>query len=172
MGTRFLLTSDSPVPERVKSEYLGATVTGTVVTSVLDGVPQRVLSTALADRLVHGSALFRLGRSVRYATAFRKASGTSWPDMVREGLAMRRSRRLSWAQVLMAANTPMMLRVSMADGRVDLGTLASGQVAGVIDDLPSCAELLARIMSEADDVLRRLSSPPRPPSTSMAAPFT
>jgi NAD(P)H-dependent flavin oxidoreductase YrpB (nitropropane dioxygenase family) len=163
MGTRFLLTSDSPVPEQVKSEYLRATVTGTVVTSVLDGVPQRVLSTALADRLVHGSGLFRLGRSVRYATAFRKASGTSWPDMVREGLAMRRSRRLSWAQVLMAANTPMMLRASMVDGRTDLGTLASGQVAGVISDLPSCAELIDRIMAQADAVLTRLGPHARRP---------
>jgi NAD(P)H-dependent flavin oxidoreductase YrpB (nitropropane dioxygenase family) len=84
-------------------------------------------------------------------------SGTSWPDLVREGLAMRRGHGLSWSQVLMAANTPMMLRASMVDGRVDLGTLASGQVAGVIDDLPSCAELIGRIMAEADEVLRRLT---------------
>jgi NAD(P)H-dependent flavin oxidoreductase YrpB (nitropropane dioxygenase family) len=58
----------------------------------------------------------------------------------------------------MAANTPMMLRSSMVDGRIDLGTLASGQVAGVIDDLPSCADLIARIMREANDVLEGLST--------------
>ena len=46
------------------------------------------------------------------------------------------------------SNTPMMLRSSMVEGRVDLGTLASGQVAGVIDDLPSCEELIQRIMAE------------------------
>jgi NAD(P)H-dependent flavin oxidoreductase YrpB (nitropropane dioxygenase family) len=50
----------------------------------------------------------------------------------------------------------MMLRASMVDGRTDLGTLASGQVAGVIDDLPSCAELLDGIMTQADEVLTRL----------------
>jgi len=44
----------------------------------------------------------------------------------------------------------------MIDGRVDLGTLASGQVAGVVDDLPSCAELLDRIMGEAEEALGRL----------------
>ena len=32
-------------------------------------------------------------------------------------------------------------------------------VTGVIDDLPSCAELLQRIMAEADDVLNRLTKP-------------
>jgi NAD(P)H-dependent flavin oxidoreductase YrpB (nitropropane dioxygenase family) len=50
----------------------------------------------------------------------------------------------------------MMLRASMVDGRLDLGTLASGQVAGVIDDLPTCAELIDRIMTEAAEVLTRL----------------
>jgi hypothetical protein len=34
--------------------------------------------------------------------------------------------------------------------------MSSGQVAGLIDDLPSCAELIARIMSEAEQCLARL----------------
>lgn len=156
MGTRFLLTSDSPVPETVKQEYLTRTVNDTVVTSVLDGVPQRVLRTDLVDQLISRGAVSRFSRSVRHAVAFQKMSGTPWRDIVREGLAMKKTHELSWGQVIMAANTPMMLRSSMVDGRVDLGTLASGQVAGVIDDLPSCAELLERIIAQADAVLRRL----------------
>ncbi|MBN9619720.1 MAG: nitronate monooxygenase [Actinobacteria bacterium] len=157
MGTRFLLTQESPVPESVKREYLTRGVNDTVVTSVLDGVPQRVLRTELVDHLIEGSAVSRFARSARHAVAFKKMSGTSWSDMVREGLAMKKSHELSWSQVLMAANTPMMLRSSMVDGRTDLGTMASGQVAGVIDDLPTCAELLARIITQADEVLDRLA---------------
>ncbi len=157
MGTRFLLTSDSPVPDLVKQEYLRRSVTDTVVTTALDGVPQRVLRTGLADSLDRSGAMPRAWRSVRHAAAFRRMSGVSWRDMVREGLAMRRGHGLSWSQVLMAANTPMMLRASMVDGRIDLGTLASGQVAGVIEDLPTCAELINRIMTEARDVLARLA---------------
>jgi NAD(P)H-dependent flavin oxidoreductase YrpB (nitropropane dioxygenase family) len=103
MGTRFLLTSDSPVPEAVKAEYLRRAVTDTVVTTVLDGVPQRVLRTELVEQLLRGGRLGRLRRSVRHAAAFRKMSGTPWRDIVTEGLAMKRSRELSWAQVLMAA---------------------------------------------------------------------
>ncbi|QMV24681.1 nitronate monooxygenase [Streptomyces sp. SCUT-3] len=160
MGTRFLLTSDSTVPDPVKREYLARGVTDTVVTSVLDGVPQRVLRTELVDRLVEAGPLSRLGRSLRHALAFRRMSGIPWSDMVREGLAMRRSHELGWTQVLMAANTPMMLRSSMVDGRTDLGTLASGQVAGLIDDLPSCAELVDRIVTGATDVLERLTAAP------------
>ncbi|TMR14867.1 nitronate monooxygenase, partial [Nonomuraea turkmeniaca] len=38
----------------------------------------------------------------------------------------------------------------------DLGVMASGQVVGVLDDLPSCHELIERIMAEAEAVLSRL----------------
>jgi NAD(P)H-dependent flavin oxidoreductase YrpB (nitropropane dioxygenase family) len=158
MGTRFLLTSESPVPDAVKAEYLKRTVTDTVVTSVLDGVPQRVLRTPLVDRLVSEGPLSRLRRSAGHAIKFQKMSGTPWREIIAEGLAMKRSHGLSWSQVIMAANTPMMLRASMVDGRLDLGTLASGQVAGVIDDLPSCADLVERIIAQATAVLERLAA--------------
>jgi NAD(P)H-dependent flavin oxidoreductase YrpB (nitropropane dioxygenase family) len=158
MGTRFLLTTDSPVPESVKAEYLRRAVTDTVVTTVLDGVPQRVLRTDLVEQLLGGGRLARLRRSVGHAVAFRRMSSASWRDIVTEGLAMKRSRELGWTQVIMAANTAMMLRASMVDGRTDLGTLASGQVVGVIDDLPSCAELVERIVAQASAVLERLGT--------------
>jgi NAD(P)H-dependent flavin oxidoreductase YrpB (nitropropane dioxygenase family) len=35
--------------------------------------------------------------------------------------------------------------------------MASGQVAGLIEDLPSCQELITRIMAEAEDTLKRLA---------------
>ena len=44
----------------------------------------------------------------------------------------------------LAANTPMLLRAGLVEGRLDAGVLSSGQVAGVIDDLPTVAELIAR----------------------------
>jgi hypothetical protein len=34
--------------------------------------------------------------------------------------------------------------------------LSSGQATGVIDDLPTVAELIARIMSEAEHTLKRI----------------
>jgi NAD(P)H-dependent flavin oxidoreductase YrpB (nitropropane dioxygenase family) len=35
--------------------------------------------------------------------------------------------------------------------------MASGQVVGLIDDLPSSAEVIDRVMAEADKVLARLT---------------
>jgi NAD(P)H-dependent flavin oxidoreductase YrpB (nitropropane dioxygenase family) len=51
MGTRFLLTSDSTVPEQVKQVYLERDVAGTVRTTKVDGVPHRVLRTDLVEGL-------------------------------------------------------------------------------------------------------------------------
>jgi NAD(P)H-dependent flavin oxidoreductase YrpB (nitropropane dioxygenase family) len=155
MGTRFLLTSDSTVPVAVKQEYLKRSVNDTVVTTVLDGVPQRVLRTDLVEQLLKASQVRMLAKSAKSALEFKKLSGTAWKDIITEGLAMKKSHELSYGQMIMAANTPMMLRSSMVDGRIDLGTLASGQVAGVIDDLPSCKELIDRIVAEATEVLNR-----------------
>ncbi len=158
MGTRFLLTSDSPVPEAVKRHYLTKSVTDTVVTRQVDGVPHRVLRSDLVDALEAHGPVRRTTGAVRSALAFKKASGTPWGAMIREGLAMRKSQELTWSQVLMAANTPMLLRAAMVDGRDDLGVMASGQVVGLIDDLPSCAELVERIVREAHETLARLAA--------------
>jgi NAD(P)H-dependent flavin oxidoreductase YrpB (nitropropane dioxygenase family) len=73
--------------------------------------------------------------------------------MIRDGLAMKRGHDLTWSQVLLAANTPMLLKAAMVDGRTDLGMMAAGQVAGLIDDLPSVQELIDRIMAEAGAAL-------------------
>jgi NAD(P)H-dependent flavin oxidoreductase YrpB (nitropropane dioxygenase family) len=156
MGTRFLLTADSPVPDAVKQAYLGTSET--VVTRQVDGTPHRVLRTALVDGLERSGRMSGLARAVRSAARFRKISGMSWPAMIRDGLAMRQGRELSWSQVLMAANTPMLLKAAMVDGRPDLGVMASGQVVALIDDLPTCEELIDRIVTGAADVLRGLGA--------------
>ena len=158
MGTRFLLTSDSTVPDAVKARYLAATVRDVTVTRAVDGLPHRMLRTELVAALERSGRVRALAHAVRRAAGFRKLSGLSWPRLVRDGLALRHGKELSWSQVLLAANTPMLLRSAMVDGRTDLGVMAAGQVAGVIDDLPSCAELVERIMEEATTVRERLAS--------------
>jgi len=195
MGTRFLLTSDSPVPDAVKRLYLAAGLDGTVVTARVDGVPHRVLRTRMVDQLGvrgaggagaggagaggagglsgdrrtaglgaggggagGGGAAGSLVRAVRSAAAYRGLAGVSWREMVRQGRAMRRDSGLSWGQVLMAANTPVLLRAAMVDGRTDLGLMSSGQVAGLIEDLPSCAELIEAIMRDAEACLDRITT--------------
>ena len=77
--------------------------------------------------------------------------------MLREGMAMRRSQDLTWSQMAMAANAPMLTRATMVDGDIDAGVLPTGQCVGVVDDLPTCAELIDRIVAEAVEALDRIA---------------
>ncbi|WP_370268518.1 NAD(P)H-dependent flavin oxidoreductase [Streptomyces sp. V4I8] len=165
LGTRFLLTSDSTVPDAVKARYLAATVKDVTVTRAVDGLPHRMLRTELVDTLERSGRARTLFQAVRRAAGFRKLSGTSWLRMVQDGRALRHGKDLTWSQVLLSANTPMLLRSAMVDGRTDLGVMASGQVAGLIDDLPSCAELVERIMKDAEKARERLTGFWQPPVT-------
>jgi NAD(P)H-dependent flavin oxidoreductase YrpB (nitropropane dioxygenase family) len=154
MGTRFLLTSDSTVPDAVKQRYLQAGLDGTVVSTRVDGMPHRVLRTGLVEKLESGSRLRGFGAAVRNAQKFKKMSKMTWRSMISDGLEMRHSKELSWSQVVMAANTPMLLKAGLVEGNTDAGVLASGQVAGILDDLPSCAELIESIVRDAVKHLR------------------
>ena len=156
MGTRFLLTSDSAVPESIKRTYLD--VATTLVSTKVDGVPHRVLRTEFVEELEKTSALMSLPKAALNGFRFRKLTGLSWKDLITEGMALKKSSELSWSQVLMAANTPMLLKATMVDGKAEAGVMAGGQVVGVIDDLPSCAELVTRIVAEAEATLKRLGA--------------
>jgi len=158
MGTRFLLTQESTVPDAVKQFYLSKQVSDTVVTTKVDGVPHRVLRTEMVDELEGSTPVTALPRAIRNAFGFKKISGLSWKQMIDEGLAMRKHGEMPWAGVLMAANTPMLLKAAMVDGNLSGGVMASGQVVGVIDDLPTVADLIERIMGEANAALARLGA--------------
>ena len=83
--------------------------------------------------------------------------GTSLKDLVQTGLAMRKSQDLTWAQLAMAANAPMLTKAAMVDGQAEVGILPTGQVVGVIDSLPTVAEVLGDIVTEAEATLERLA---------------
>ncbi|MGZ4680875.1 MAG: NAD(P)H-dependent flavin oxidoreductase [Acidimicrobiales bacterium] len=157
MGTRFLLTKESTVPEVVKEIYLGTPVTGTVVTTALDGFPQRVIRTDVVDEIEKASIATRLPKALLRALQFRKITGTSYRDLLTEGLAMKKNQDLTWSQLAMAANAPMLIKASMVDGKPEVGILPTGQGIGVIDELPTVAELIDRIVAEAETVLARLA---------------
>lgn len=158
MGTRFLLTQESQVPEHIKAQYLSATVNDTVVTRAIDGAPQRVIRTSMIDSLERSSGLVRFIRAALNAIRLARITGTGFMDLFREGLAMRKSQNLTYAQLAMAANAPMLTKAAMVDGKLEAGILPTGQVAGVIDELPTVEALLARISSEAEETLARLAA--------------
>ncbi|WP_206612348.1 NAD(P)H-dependent flavin oxidoreductase [Prescottella agglutinans] len=156
MGTRFLLTSDSTVPESVKREYLARGLDGTVVTTKVDGIPHRVLRTGLVDSLERSRGVRTLAHAAVNTVRFRKLTGISWRAMMSEGLSLVRGGDRTLAQLMMSANSPMLLRAGLVDGDTGAGVLAAGQVVGMIDDLPSVDELIERIVAEAEQRLDEL----------------
>ena len=156
MGTRFLLTQESQVPDNVKQIYLQTNLRGTVVTTAIDGYPQRVIRTDLIQGLERAGALSALSRSIRHALNFRRTIGACVGEFFREGLAMRRTQKLTWPQLAMAANAPMMTRATMVEGRPEAGILPTGQVTGRIESLPTVEALLVSIMEDAEQTLARL----------------
>ncbi len=157
MGTRFLLTSDSAVPLEVKKAYLGTGVTGTIVTTKIDGAPHRVIRTDLVEQMDSASPITAVPKAVLNAARFKKYTGISWLKMAQEGRDMKKRMELSWAEVIMAGNTPMLTKATLCDGELGAGILPTGQVVGVIGDLPTADELIQRIIAEADATLERLT---------------
>lgn len=156
MGTRFLLTSDSQVPDAVKKQYLERGLQDTVVSTRVDGMPHRVLRTGLVNALESGSPLKGLTAAVQNANKFKSMTGMKWQQLAKDGLNMKKASDRTWQQIVMAANTPMLLKAGLVEGNTDAGVLASGQVVGMIDDLPSCDELIQRIMTQAHERLAAL----------------
>ena len=72
---------------------------------------------------------------------------------------MKEGNELTWSQVVMAANAPVMTKAALVEGRTDVGVLPTGQVVGLLESLPPVAEVVGGIMREANAVLRGWGTP-------------
>ncbi|MCH9692223.1 MAG: nitronate monooxygenase [Gammaproteobacteria bacterium] len=157
MGTRFLMTRESPVPEVTKAHYIRVGTEQIIVSKKLDGIPQRMINNGFLQQLHNASALGSLLTAIKHGLAFAKLTNASLLSMLRSAWKMKRSNGLSLRQTLMAANAPMMIQEAMVKGHPDNGICPSGQIAGAIDDLPSAAMLIESIVAEANMALAKLS---------------
>ena len=158
MGTRFLLTSDSPTPMATKQAYLDSVVTGIPVSSKLDGLPQRMIMNERLRRLEEAGWFAMLAQALISGWRFKNEMQMSYVEIIRSAIAMARNTELTVGQTMMAANSPMIIRESMVRGNPGEGVLPSGQVAGTISDLPDCESLVADIIQEAESAIRDLMS--------------
>ena len=165
MGTRFLMTADSPVPQATKERYVACkNPADIIVSTAMDGMPQRMVMNEVLAELERAGPLKKLLIALRNGLAFRKHSGATISELLKSAIAMQREDGLTPAQAIMSANAPMIIQRAMVEGKPAEGVLPSGQVAGVITDLPSCAELIARIAAEAEECLSALAKRAGPAS--------
>jgi NAD(P)H-dependent flavin oxidoreductase YrpB (nitropropane dioxygenase family) len=158
MGTRFLMTEESPVPHETLQRYIQCTNPGQIIRSTaMDGLPQRMITNELLAELERANSLKKLLIALRNGLAFRKHTGASLADLLKSALAMSRDDDLTPAQAIMSANAPMIIQKAMVDGEPAQGVLPSGQVAGVIDELLSCEALIDGIVVETKAGLTQLA---------------
>ncbi len=156
MGTRFLMTQESPVPPQTKERYVKASVDDIFVTSKLDGLPQRMIRNAFTARLEKASGLSMWTNALSAAWRMKQLTGASMIDMMKSAKGMVGHGSDSFAQALMGATAPVFIQRATVEGKPDEGVMATGQVAGRLTDLPSCEELISRIVKEAEEALDKL----------------
>ena len=124
----------------------------------MDGLPQRMIMNEILAELEKAGPLKKLLIAVKNGLAFRKHTGASLIGLLKSAIAMQREDGLTAAQAIMSANAPMIIQKAMVDGDPSHGVLPSGQVAGVIDELISCEQLISSIVSEAQQRLVELAA--------------
>ena len=153
MGTRFLLSAESTVPDVVKSRYLAATVVDTVVSAKIDGAPQRVIRTDFIDQLdARPGGACCLGRSpapTPFARSPRCRCSTS-PGRAGRCSSPRKSTSPG------RPNAPVMTKAALVDGHPEVGILLDRPGGGAdrgrsdggrdrVGDDPAANEVLERM---------------------------
>lgn len=154
MGSRFMMTRESPVPMAIKQAYRRAGTDDIIVTDKIDGIPQRMIRNAMLERIMRekgwGMRVIAKGRRGLLAgLAMKRNSGVSWRAMLAAAWQMRQQRGTSLSQAMLAAAAPSLLQKAVVAGDAEAGLMAAGLVVGRLDTIPSCVELLEKITDEA-----------------------
>ncbi|HET8613529.1 MAG TPA: nitronate monooxygenase [Sphingomonas sp.] len=163
MGTRFLMTQESAPPANIKARYTAAGTDDILVSTKVDGLPQRMIRNRMLARIerIHG----RLGfwrRGIASGLEMKRKTGASYADMLKAAKGMTSHGGLTLPQAMMAAAAPMLIQRAVVEGDAEEGLMATGLVAGRLADLPTCAELVASIAAQAEQRIAALSSASEP----------
>ncbi len=154
MGTRFALTKESMVHENFKQLCLQASENDTIVSTKFDGMRGRALKTPVTERIAKGG--FPLVEAFRGAYETKQLFNLSWPKFIGMSFAMMGSddEHPLWVQARQAAGYR---RHTMAiyDGNTKEGIYFAGQILGACNDIPTVAELVDRIMVEAEATIKK-----------------
>jgi NAD(P)H-dependent flavin oxidoreductase YrpB (nitropropane dioxygenase family) len=149
MGTRFLMTAESPVPAAPKAAYVKAGTGDIAVSTKVDGIPQRMILNPLLRRIERSGKLGMWMRAMEAGLEMKRQTGMGWGEVLSAARGMTSHGEMPLSAAMMAAAAPMLIQRAVVEGDAEGGLMATGVVAGRLTDLPSCAELLAQIEIEA-----------------------
>ena len=90
----------------------------------------------------------------------KRQTGASFGELLRAARGMTSHGGLTLPQAMMAAAAPMLIQRAVVAGDVEGGLMATGVVAGRLQDLPSCAELVDSIVAQARERIAALTGSP------------
>ena len=151
MGTGFTLTKECAAHENVKRALLEATEEDTLFSDRFDGMLNRVLKTRATEAMMKRrlpiieavTSIFQMKRLLR----------VSFWELLRGGLKTKQAEGISLPNLPRVTTGVLRLLRAISDGDLDNGYIDAGQVTGRITDIPSCSELIERIVAEAEEVL-------------------
>lgn len=158
MGTRFLMTSDSPVHQDALKRYLATKDPVAIkVTTAVDGLPQRFVTNEELTRIERLGGLAKLSMAVRFSRQYARDNNLGVIGMAKMAAKTFAADPGNFASTVLAPNLLAMVERGIGKGDPVNGLLPSGQAAAVIDSLESCEALITRIVTEAEARIRAIS---------------
>jgi enoyl-[acyl-carrier protein] reductase II len=152
MGTRFMNTRESPVHESAKQLSIERQVYDTVYTSRVDDLPARVVKNQDASRIIKRPLNFI--SAMISSREIARMLGFSWGKLALGVLLSGPANALRMARMARGFKA---FRIGTTTGDDKHGVLPLGQVTGLLSDTPPVAEVIARIITEAEQVSQGLS---------------
>ncbi len=143
MGTRFMASAESPVPQLLKDKAAEARVDQTLYSPKIDGIHARMLASTGAKRLANRplNPLAAMLKSRRIAAMM----GFSWPKLAAGIMLSGPENAFRMARMALGFEA---FEKGMIDGDLDRGVLPLGQVTGLIEDAPPVAEIIRSVVGE------------------------
>jgi len=151
MGTRLMNTQESPVHEHCKELSVQKGSDATVFTTRYDGQPCRVMKSKGSEKAIKRG--LSLGRAFFSSREVARMMGMNHMKMA---VGVTASGWKNIRQMAYMANAFKAFKLSTNEGDVDKGVLPLGQVTALVNDTPSVAETIERVVAEAEEVHSRL----------------
>jgi enoyl-[acyl-carrier protein] reductase II len=154
MGTRFIVTKESDVHDNFKKLIIKASEQDTLYSDVFDGMPGRVLKSPGAETIMKSG--LSLTQSMKSAMEVKRILKLPFSKFL----------ALSWSMMQSEEGKNLLTQARQANGTIrhlkairegdeKEGFLFAGQCSGGIQDMPTCQELVERVVAEGEKVLEK-----------------
>ena len=153
MGTRFLTTRESPMHDNFKNKAVELDVGDTVISDKFDGIPCRVMNTERAQRILRSRLSLNPFQVFVDSFGIARELQIPYPRMLLD--VLRKGPRQTLDMMRMAQQLQVHT-ITLTTGDLRTGMTGGGQSVGLVHDLPSVAEVMQRIVAEAEAATARL----------------